>query len=472
MTTPIAPIKLSDLNAEFGGNTPIKLSDYKRGGTFVSSQVLDGPTGTTIKAAGQGANALWDYRGVSKVIPEIWGKYPVYLAAVALNGLNTTVTMDMDNVTFPTGTSATDLNRDRTHDRMPLDTATAAAAVNAGKNIRIGLLPRMDDSNYNRADYDRFWGGLAHQNQTQFATAANGWQAKVSVDSGCPNPYGDAYSWWVIGFGGDLPTMSAYGRFHGMDSGRMVIEVMTSGFVGFPWILNNNGVDGIACGTSAPYTMSSTNQETGETTTWQSSNITHAGFNAWELTPSTNRMFWRGYADDMAYHDGYVTLTLMDGLGRRLHTTLTWDQTQPGLEVNLKSSGGVALVNHPIFVNKTLSSSIAAGTAIQMHSSSATSNDNSYFEAAPFNTSSATYEWVITNCVSTTGGTPNYNAADLFSFTASFSSPVQSAATNTVRVYTKAPGTTGVMRACTLGLKVTMPGGYVVERSYQLSATF
>lgn len=46
MTTPISPLKLSDVQTEFGGSNPISLSEYYKGGGHVPSSVVSGGYGT------------------------------------------------------------------------------------------------------------------------------------------------------------------------------------------------------------------------------------------------------------------------------------------------------------------------------------------------------------------------------------------------------------------------------------------
>lgn len=46
MTTPTGPIKFSDIQNEFGGSNPISISEYYKGGAYVSSSVIDGGYGT------------------------------------------------------------------------------------------------------------------------------------------------------------------------------------------------------------------------------------------------------------------------------------------------------------------------------------------------------------------------------------------------------------------------------------------
>lgn len=64
MTTPTGPITLSSVQTEFGGANPIAMSEYYKGGAYVSSSVVDGGYGTPSTS---GAITMGSMRNLQKI---------------------------------------------------------------------------------------------------------------------------------------------------------------------------------------------------------------------------------------------------------------------------------------------------------------------------------------------------------------------------------------------------------------------
>lgn len=67
MSTPTGPLSFSQIQSEFGGASPISLSEYYRGGAYVpSNQVTSATDGTAVSTSG--AIRVGMFRGLTKIV--------------------------------------------------------------------------------------------------------------------------------------------------------------------------------------------------------------------------------------------------------------------------------------------------------------------------------------------------------------------------------------------------------------------